>query len=99
MSITIFLLINGLGVAFLIYVLANFWKEGHRPKDDARKYATEFGRGDWDEQIVLTHPVSHSAQGGISVIPFQSRRQEFRVGSSTARRDTASMAVRRIFTR
>jgi hypothetical protein len=99
MSITIFLIVNGLGVAFLVYVLANFWKEGHRPKDDARKRATEFGRGDREEQIVMTHPVSHSAQGGISVIPFQPRRQEFRVGSSTVPRDTVSMPVRRISTR
>ena len=63
MSITIFLIVNGLGVAFLIYVLANFWKEGHRPKDNARKYTTEFGSGDWADVVVVTHPVSHSAQG------------------------------------
>ena len=44
MAITIFLILNGLGVAFLLYVLANFWKEGHRPKNDARKYAAEFGQ-------------------------------------------------------
>ena len=85
MSITIFLIVNGLGVVFLVYVLANFWKEGHRPKDDARKRATEFGRGDREEQIVMTHPVSHSAQGGISVIPFRPRRQEFRVIGSLCR--------------
>jgi hypothetical protein len=28
MAVTIFFLLNGLGVMFLLYVLANFWKEG-----------------------------------------------------------------------
>jgi hypothetical protein len=29
---TIFLVLNGMGVIFLLYVLANFWKDGHQPK-------------------------------------------------------------------
>jgi len=73
MAMTIFFVLNGLGVIFLLYVLANFWKEGHRPKNDARKYAMEFGRRDWADVVVVTHPISHSAQGGLSVIPFQAR--------------------------
>jgi len=68
----IFLLLNGLGVVFLLYVLVNFWREGHQPKNAARKYAMEFGR-DWADVVVVTHPISHSAQGGVSVIPFQAR--------------------------
>ena len=28
MAMTIFFLLNGLGVIFLLYVLANFWKRG-----------------------------------------------------------------------
>ena len=73
MAMTIFLVLNGLGVIFLLYVLANFWKEGQRSKNDARKYAMEFERRDWADVFVVTHPISHSAQGGVSVIPFQSR--------------------------
>jgi hypothetical protein len=99
MAMTIFLVLNGLGVIFLLYVLANFWKEGQRSKSDARKYANQFRGRDWREHVVMTHPVSHSSQGGISVIPFQPPRQEFRVGSSTVPRDTLSMPVRRISTR
>jgi hypothetical protein len=71
MAMTIFYLLNGLGVVFLLYVLANFWKEGRRPKNNARRYATEFGRHEWTEMIVVTHPISHFAQGGLSVIPFR----------------------------
>jgi hypothetical protein len=71
MVMTIFLVLNGLGVAFLLYVLANFWKEGHRPENNARQYETEFERRDWADVAVITHPISHSAQGGISVIPFR----------------------------
>ncbi|MGA7793458.1 MAG: hypothetical protein WCA19_10495 [Candidatus Acidiferrales bacterium] len=75
MAMTIFFVLNGLGVIFLLYVLANFWKEGHRPQSDARKHAMEFGRLDWADVFVMTHPISHSAQGGVSVIPFQTRTQ------------------------
>ena len=70
---TIFFLLNGLGVVFLLYVLANFWKEGHKPKNNARKYAAEYRRRDWANVVVVTHPISHNAQGGLSVIPFRVR--------------------------
>jgi hypothetical protein len=73
MAMTIFLVLNGMGIVFLLYVLANFWKEGHKPASNARKYMREFGRRDWADVVVVTHPISHSAQGGISVIPFQVR--------------------------
>jgi hypothetical protein len=73
MAMTIFFLLNGLGVVFLLYVLANFWKEGHQSKNNARSHATEFGRRDWSDVIVVTYPISHNAHGGLSVIPFRER--------------------------
>jgi hypothetical protein len=77
MSMTIFLFLNGLGVIFLLYVLVNFWKEGHRlgspEHDEDRKLAAEFRWRDWADVAVVTHPISVSAQGGVSVIPFQGR--------------------------
>jgi hypothetical protein len=73
MAMTIFLLLNGLGVVFLVYVLTNFWREGRRPKRNARKYAAEFGRRNRIDVVVETHPISHNAQGGLSVIPFRVR--------------------------
>jgi hypothetical protein len=73
MAMTIFLILNALGIVFLLYVLANFWKEGRRPKNKARKYAAEFGQREWIDVAVATHPISHCAQGGLSVIPFRAR--------------------------
>jgi hypothetical protein len=70
MATTIFLLLNGLGVVFLVFVLANFWMEGRRPKSNARKYAAEYGRRDWINAAIVTHPINN-AQGGLSVIPFR----------------------------
>jgi hypothetical protein len=101
MAMTIFFVLNGLGVIFLLYVLANFWKEGHRQNKNSRNYATEFGRCDSSDVIVVTHPISHSAQGGLSVIPFQTRRLEFRIESSggAGSHETSGVPVRRISTR
>jgi hypothetical protein len=98
---TIFFVLNGVGVAFLLYALANFWKEGHQPKSNARKYAMGFGRRDWAGAIIVTHPISPAAQGGISVIPFPPREREFsdRPIRGTASRGTSEVTARRISTR
>lgn len=77
---TIFLVLNGVGVVFLLYVLANFWKEGHRDghqNENARWWpATDFGMREPAELVVISHPISRALQGGLSVIPFQARRRE-----------------------
>lgn len=73
---TIFFLLNGLGLVFLLYVLANFWKEGHRLNVDCKNYGSGVDRRDWEDVFVATHPISHSAQGGVSVIPFRIPGQE-----------------------
>ena len=101
MAMKIFFLLNGMGVVFLLYVLGNFWKEGHRSKSNARKHATEFGRRNWGDVFVVTHPISHAAQGGISVIPFQARDRGLsdRPIHSTASRETPEVPARRISTR
>ena len=70
---TIFLLLNGVGVVFLLYVLANFWKEGHRPRSGTQKSLGAFRRRDGANVFVVNHPISHSAQGDISVIPLRAR--------------------------
>jgi hypothetical protein len=36
MALIIFTVLNILGVGFLLYVLANFWKEGHKPTGTIR---------------------------------------------------------------
>jgi len=70
MAITIFLALNGLAIAFLLYVLANFWKEGHPPKNDSRPSEAEAKWRDWADVAVITHPISPAAHGGLAVIPF-----------------------------
>jgi hypothetical protein len=101
MAITIFLVLNGLGVVFLLYVLEQFWKEGHRPTDTDRKYASDFGRRDWSQVVVVTHPVSHSAQGGLSVIPFRVRNRTLADAPDRGPADSQAMEIptRRISTR
>lgn len=78
MAMTIFFVLNGSGVVFLLYVLAKFWNDGHRPRNKARKYAVGLGRRDWADVIVITHPISQAAQGGLSVIPFPPRHRALR---------------------
>jgi hypothetical protein len=100
MAMTIFYLLNGLGVVFLLYVLANFWKEGQRPKNDARKDTAELGRRDWADVIVVTFPISHSAQGGLSVLPFPGRdRESDNSAHRTPSDGTPELTVRRSSTR
>jgi hypothetical protein len=96
---TIFLLLNGMGVVFLLYVLANFWKEGHRSKNNAQEYSAEYGRRDWTDAIVVTHPISHSAQGGLSVIPFRVRGRCEKTAHKMSSNGTPLEPVTRVSTR
>jgi hypothetical protein len=76
MALGIFLMLNGLGVVFLLYVLANFLKEGHRPTSDDRNDVMEYLGRNRADVFVVTHPISLFAQGGVSVIPFQERKRK-----------------------
>src|SRR5579859_7261562 len=97
---TIFLALNGVGVIFLLYVLAQFWKEGRRHAADVRKCDAEAVRREWVEVLVTTHPVSHSAHGGLPVIPFPARDRQIGAGGYMAASRTASeFPTRRISTR
>ena len=87
---TIFLVLNGLGVVFLLYVLGGFWKEGHRPKRDDEESAAEFRGRNGTDIVVTTHPISPYAQGGTSVIPFLVRDTR---GGRNLSRETASHGV------
>jgi hypothetical protein len=86
---TIFLVLNGLSVAFLVYVLLKFRKEGRRSKMNGRP-VEEFLPRRSAEVIVVTHPISHTAQGGLSVIPMQMR---VRISASGSGRKRGSAGV------
>jgi hypothetical protein len=95
---TIFLALNGLGVVFLLYVLAGFWKEGHRPKRNNEESEAEFGGRDWTDVIVTTHPISPYAQGGTSVIPFLARggQRAGKLSQESASHEISAFPARRI---
>jgi hypothetical protein len=67
----IFFMLNGLGLIFLLYVFVNFWKEGRRTNRPVRRRTLDAERPRDFEPIIVTHPISHTAEGGISVIPLR----------------------------
>ncbi len=90
----IFLLLNGMGLAFLLYVLVNFWKEGHRAK--GRVWPQESGsmRADGRTNLVVTHAMAHSVQHGATVIPFADAERSVRDGQHhRGRVDTTDSAL------
>jgi hypothetical protein len=100
MAMTIFFVLNGVGIVFLVYVLASFWKEGHRTPGNARKAASKIRQRDWPEVFVVTRPISLSAEDCFSVIPFRVRdRSNERPAHGTASRKTTEASERRISTR
>jgi hypothetical protein len=54
----LFTVLNGMGVVFLVYVLIQFWKEGHRSRNrSTRQYAIEFLEENRPEVIVVMRPI------------------------------------------
>jgi hypothetical protein len=92
MAMMLFTLLNGLGVVFLVYVLVQFWKEGHRSEQPgARERVIEFSVKDKPTVVVVTHrvsgglqvepaPVSLSAHGGLSVVSSRARLSSLQDG-------------------
>jgi hypothetical protein len=59
MAMLIFTVLNGMGVAFLLYVLVNFWKEGKRAKHPAaRSYRSLSLDSAKSEVFVATRPLT-----------------------------------------
>ena len=59
MAILIFTVLSGMGVAFLLYVLVNFWKEGKRAKYPAtRSYRSLSLDSTKPEVFIATHPLT-----------------------------------------
>lgn len=70
MAIHVFLILCGLSVAFLVYVLVQFWRAEHRNPGGDEPVMVVSRR--WNPSlVVVTHPISLSAHGGISVMPLQ----------------------------
>jgi hypothetical protein len=71
MATTIFLLLNAIGLVFLLYVLANFWKEDKRTKSDVRPDEIDFLRGNRQSVHVVTHLNAEDTISGRNVIPLE----------------------------
>lgn len=75
MAVDIFILMDCIGLFFLIYVLANFWNEwrrygktGHQPLRQDEKYV--------GDRIALIPPVYLYPKDPSSVIPFPARYRQ-----------------------
>src|SRR5258706_3763867 len=75
MRVMVFTVLNGLAVIFLLYVLVQFWKEQHRPmKPVERDKVVEFPVKGRPTVLVVTHPISTSAHGGLCLVSGQANR-------------------------
>ena len=87
MTIILFTAINGAGVVFLLYVLVQFWKEGHKAsKTGSRRHGT-FSRGaNAPEVFILRYsPMPEGGGTGAPLIHFPIRKvrtQNSEVGAS-----------------
>jgi hypothetical protein len=79
MAITIFLLLNGIGFVFLLYVLANFWMEGHRRQNTTQSSPPSlpqslppYLRSSAGDKSVVAPPISHRDFGSVSATPMPS---------------------------
>jgi len=73
MDMTIFFVANGAGIIFLLYVLANFWREGRRTSHERREYEPELPLQGLPGVRSGTEVVSQTSGSGASVLPFPSR--------------------------
>jgi hypothetical protein len=74
-----FYVLNGLGVIFMLYVLIQFWKEGHRSVNrTARKYKIDASEMGTCEAVAVARPIRTRAQGKYSVIPIRPSEGEQR---------------------
>jgi hypothetical protein len=74
MAINIFLLLDCLGLIFLIYALVNFWKERRRP-DNRRPSLVQCDEQDFGIRIA-TIPAVYTSKNQKSVIPFPARYRQ-----------------------
>ena len=98
MAMIVFSVLSGLGVAFMLYVLVEFVKEGRRSKNPAGdQNEIELAYMSRPELFIVTHPISHSAQGGLCVIPMQPRKRT--VHGKKVRRGSADEIIEMPLTR
>ena len=104
MAILIFTVLSGMGVAFLLYVLVNFWKEGKRAKHPAaRSYRPLSLDSAKPEVFIATRPLTLETDRPTehSVIRFhapEGRPQEKQVARNSVE-GVKKMVIRRFSSR
>jgi hypothetical protein len=78
MAVTIFLLLNGMGAFFFVYVLIRFWNEGHNPRNEDRRHGVDRTRSENASVFILQHPISHNASGSVSMTAIRSQARVVR---------------------
>lgn len=76
MAMTIFFVLNGLGLLFLLYVLAKFWQEGRHSRKNSGTCAVRFGRRNWAVVVLPTRLNSVGPKRGPAVLPFPTRDRQ-----------------------
>jgi hypothetical protein len=74
MAINIFLLLDCLGLIFLIYALVNFWKE--RRRSDSRRHSPIYCEEHNFGVRIATFPAVYTSKEQNSVIPFPARYRQ-----------------------
>jgi hypothetical protein len=97
----IFLMLNGAGVVFLLYVLANFWKEGRRSNLAIRRRGISIVQLSRSGIIMMPKPTSRGALGGQTAAPY--RVQELGIPGQreiqTTKRATNELPLKKYSTR
>lgn len=77
MTLILFTAINGAGVVFLLYVLVQFWKEGHKSSNAGSRGYGAFSRGSNGPEVFLLRysPMPEGAGTGSPLIHFPTRRE------------------------
>ena len=73
MTMLLFTELSGLGVVFLMYVLVQFWKDGHRAVEQPTSgRVIEFSLKS-NPTVVVNHSISERAHAGLSVVSMRAR--------------------------
>jgi len=75
----IFTVLNALGVAFLLYVLVQFWNEGHRSEGANRRVRRLSAYGARPKVVIVTAPITSEAlheDGRVVRFPVRVRNEQ-----------------------
>jgi hypothetical protein len=92
MALMIFTALNALGVGFLLYVLAQFWIEGHKSRSAIRARIRVSVNSAWPQVVVVTTPITAETRpADVRVIRFPVRAGDNLQGRT---REASRSAVR-----